>query len=133
MCICVKSTNQLLNVKVNEVLFVGIALVLVPVLEVEILMWFLCISIRIVFHQYFMLPINIFQVALEELSGNRKISLLLPNLVSFISNQVAFIICFFSRLSGFLDFLTDAEKTEDVAILLYFPKISIGFFVASLG
>ena len=79
-----------------------------------------------------MLPINIFQVALEELSGNRKISILLPNLVSFISNQVAFI-CFFSRLSVFLDFLTDEEKTEDVEISLNFPKISIGFSVASLG
>ena len=69
-----------------------------------------------------MLPINIFQVALEELSGNRKISILLPNLVSFISNQVAFIICFFSRLLVFLDFLTDEEKTEDVEISLNFPK-----------
>ena len=96
-------------------------------------MSFLCIIIRIVFRQYFMLPINIFQVALEELSGNRKISILLPNLVSFISNQVAFIICFFSRLLVFLDFLTDEEKTEDVEISLNFPKISIGFSVASLG
>ena len=89
--------------------------------------------ISIVFHQDFMLPINIFQVALEELSGNRKISVLLPNLVSFISNQVAFIICFFFKTVGFLGLLTEAEKTEDIEISLYSPKMSVGFFVTSIG
>ena len=61
-----------------------------------------------------MVPINIFQVALEELSGNRKISVLLPNLVSFISNQVSFIICFFFKIVGFFMLSGRCRKKQDI-------------------
>ena len=94
--------------------FVGIALVLVSVLKFVLLLQFLGIIVSIAFHQDFMVPINIFQVALEELSSNRKISVLLPNLVSFISNQVSFIICFFFKIVGFSMLSGRCRKKQDI-------------------